>query len=147
MYTVGVKDKLIYAVAAESVTTPTGTVIQIPGRMAAQNGHALSRMRMHRLIDMAFRRKKKDAMTQEEMLAVADEGITTLHLSCRDSRELRHVSNLLHKAQIKHYTFTDTNPAVYGQGVKVVTAIATVPVTKAQVVDILDYLPLFLAPK
>jgi hypothetical protein len=140
-------EKRIYAVVAETVDSPImGTVQQVLGRMSAQAGHALSRMRMHRLIDMIVRRKKKDAMTQDEMLAVADEGITTIHLSCRDSRELRHVSNLLHKAHIKHYAFKDSNPEVYGAG-EIITAIATVPVTKEQVVGILDYLPLFLAPK
>lgn len=139
-------EKRIYAVAAETVETPTrGDVVQIPGRMSAQFGHALSRMRMHRMAHYANNwvglRSRKNGFLHD-MQAFADEAITTIHLACRDSRELDHVMGLLHKHRVLFYEFRDENPAVYGPG-RVVTAFATVPVTKAQVEGILDYLPLW----
>lgn len=135
-------EKRIYAVVAEKVDTPLrGEVRQIPGRMSAQCTHAVRRMSMHMMLDHI---KKLRRYRIEDLRSFADQGITTLHLQCRDSKELNHVDNLLHKAGIKTYGFMDTNFAVYGDG-EVRTAIATEPVSKEQVEGILDYLPLFLS--
>ena len=140
--------KRIYVVVAETVDTPLTetTVVQIPGRMAAQAVHAASRMRMYRLLiegSKLFKRNKGDyADVEAAMTDLAGEAITTIILSARDSRELEHVRRLLAKAKIKYATFEDTNDAVYGPGA-VVTALATVPVLPNKVNGILDYLPLW----
>ena len=133
-------EKRIYVVVAETVSTPEGEVVQVPGRIAAQAVHVASRMKMHQII----------GLSEKHQLARADEAITTIILGARDSNELRHVQRLLEKAEIEHYTFEDINPAVYGEDCgapcEVTTALATVPVMPEEVVDILDYLPLW-APR
>jgi peptidyl-tRNA hydrolase len=131
--------KRIYAVVALSVDTPVGTVVQVPGRMAAQAVHAVSRMKMHRLLDAKTR-----GATTKKLRQIANEGITTIVLACRDTRELRHIAFLLSKARIKHHWFEDVNPEVYGSGAWQ-TALATGPVHRGTVEGILDYLPLFAA--
>ena len=141
-------ERRIYAVCAETVDTPTRRgVVQIPGRMSAQFSHATSKMKMHRLVDLA----QKDinaglgrdlGLLLDAMEKTADEKITTINLSCRDSKELGHVIGLLHDARIKWHGFWDENPEVYGPGA-VMTAIATYPVNPAKVAGILDYLPLW----
>jgi hypothetical protein len=138
-------EKIIYAVAALTIDTPTRKgIVQVPGRMSAQFGHAVSRMRMHRMAAFAtsaaasgYRR-----VFQSQLLKMADEAITTIHLECRDSKELAHVANLLRQRRVKFYEFEDRNPGVYGPG-QFTTALATFPVFKRQVEGILDYLPLF----
>lgn len=140
-------EKIIYAVAAESIWTPAkGKVIQIPGRMSAQLGHALSRMRMHRMAAFAASwvgvRKGFPGNFKQELAEFADEAITTIHLSCRDEKELRHLTALLRRRGVRFYTFDDSNLDVYGPG-EFTTAFATIPVRKTQVAGILDYLPLF----
>ena len=67
---------------------------------------------------------------------------TGITLACRDSKELGHILYLLEKANIDYEIFMDENPD-YGSGVKLMTAICTEPVYRDQVVDILDYLPLW----
>lgn len=130
-------EKRIYAVAAHRVTTQfNGEVVQPAGRMSAQFGHATSKMKMHRMVGVASKKLR---------LKMADEKITTLHKTCRDTLEMDHVRRLLEKAKIAYYTFEDENPDAYGAG-EVTTAFATVPVTKAQIEGILDYLPLFASP-
>jgi hypothetical protein len=114
--------------------------------MAAQGGHALSRMKMRRLIEDM--RSKRHPRTFERLEALADEKITTIWKSCRDSRELEHIHRLLAKARIKHCDFEDENDEVYGTyddgaGCHPRTALATVPVYPEQVIDIADYLPLW----
>lgn len=127
--------KRIYAVVASSVDAPAGTVAQVPGRMAAQAVHAVSRMKMHRLLDARAR-----GVSAKRLRQIANEETTTIILACRDSRELRHAALLLSKARIKHYQFKDSNPGIYGAG-KYETALATIPVFKSKVGGILDYLP------
>lgn len=144
-------EKRIYAVVAETVWSPEkGVVPQIAGRMAAQACHAVSRMKMHRLLAQAARIAKRTKLTPDNALRhlaglkqIADEATTTILLSCRDERELAHVKNLLAKKRITVHTFEDTNPEVYGDGVEVTTALATRPVTPDEVKGILDYLPLW----
>ena len=128
------EEKRIYAVVAETVWTPDkGVVVQVPGRMAAQACHAVSRMRMHRLV------ASKPGVSFK---SVADEEITTIVLSCRDGKELAHVKALLNDRRVKWWGFDDTNPEVYG-GCSVPTALATVPVPASKVRGALDYLPLW----
>ena len=131
-------EKRIYAVVAETVYCyDKGDVTQIPGRLAAQAVHAVSRMKMHQIVGLSTKLQQ----------ARAKEAITTIILAVRDSNELRHVQRLLEKANIEHYTFEDTNIPVYGEDCgsarEVTTALATIPVVPEEVEDILDYLPLW----
>ena len=146
-------ERRIYAVCAETVDTPTRRgVVQIPGRMSAQFSHATSKMKMHRMLSLVEKEVNSGrdmtgpngdlAPILETMEKIADEKITTINLSCRDSKELGHVMGLLHDARIKWHGFWDENPEVYGPGA-VLTAIATYPVKPSQVEGILDYLPLW----
>jgi len=140
------KEKRIYVVIAETVDTPLGAVRQVPGRMAAQGGHALSRMKMHRLIEDM--RSKRHPRTFKRLEALADEKITTIYKSCRDSRELEHIHRLLAKARIEHCDFEDENDEIYGtyddgMGCHPRTAIATVPVYPERAEGVVDYLPLW----
>jgi hypothetical protein len=140
------EEERIYAVIAKTVDTPdkkvvpSGVVTQIPGRMAAQGGHALSRMRMHRIIQYIHLDKK--LIRWPDLEIIADTKVTTIWKSCRDSRELEHVFHLLDKAKIQSYFFEDENPDVYGYW-HPRTALATVPTSSKSIVGILDYLPLW----
>lgn len=123
----------IYTVIANTVWTPEkGVVRQVPGRAAMQGTHAVSRMKMHLMLDM----------TRREQRVFAKKAITTISLGARDAKELQHIMGLLEKAGIRYYTFEDENPPVYGKG-EFLTAISTVPVDPEQLVGITDYLPLW----
>lgn len=160
-------EKIIYCVVAETVQHPLGvedysfvfqgrtmlrtalarieetrTIVQVPGRLAAQAAHVVSKMRCTQLaheVEAALLSKNR-----KRVIGVSPfQPITTIILGARDSFELQHVYGLLRDVGgILTYKFNDTNPAVYGEG-EVTTAIATVPVYKAEVVGILDYLPLW----
>ena len=136
--------KRIYVVIAEMVDTPdkavvpSGVVVQVPGRMAAQGGHALSRMKMHRLLNIL----ERCAGAKKQARQIADEKFTTIWKSCRDTKELNHVIQLLNRAKIAWYDFEDENPEIYGYW-HPRTAIATVPVNPERVEGVLDYLPLW----
>ena len=82
--------------------------------------------------------KKTEAFWETEPLPC-----TRIVKAARDSFELNHVYNLLMKADIKTYSFTDTNPDAYGPGVEVVTAIGTEPIHKEEAIGLIDYLPLW----
>ncbi len=137
------KEKRIYVVIAETVDTPdkivvpSGVVAQVPGRMAAQGGHALSRMKMHRLAGAA-----DDGKKSSDLFKMADEKITTIWKSCRDSKELQHIADNLDRVRIGHYYFEDENPEVYGYW-HPRTALATIPVHPERIEGVLDYLPLW----
>ena len=160
-------EKIIYVVVAETVQHPlvptgkgekslrtpeTQTIVQVPGRLAAQACHAVRRMGHHMVIDavkelLSFAnivslKKLKQAIHALDSLVVY-EPITTIILSCRDSFELEHTYNLLRDVNgVLAYKFNDTNPPVYGEG-EVTTAFATVPVLKCQITGAIDYLPLW----
>ena len=137
------EEKRIYAVVAEKVSTPTkGEVIQVPGRMAAQAVHAVSRMKMNFLFGPYLGKANKKAMAEAQR--VANESTTLIIKSCRDTKELLHTVNLVANAKISACMFCDHNEEVYGPApaTGIYTAFATVPVTKEQVAGILDYLPL-----
>jgi len=126
----------------------TRRIYQVPGRMAAQAAHAVSKVRhfmirneVLRADRVARRLKSKEHWFKSDMLFFFP--ITTIILSCRDSYELHHIKNLLdYKTDVLFQTFKDTNPPVYGEG-EVLTALATMPTTPEQVMGILDYLPLW----
>lgn len=129
-------------------TEDSRIIRQVPGRMAAQAAHAVSKVRHFMLRSevlraerVAAKSKSKERWFKSDMLFFHP--ITTIILSCRDSFELHHVHQLLRKYVAAEFeTFADTNPEVYGEG-KVMTALATHPVEPGQVSGILDYLPLW----
>lgn len=130
-------------------TEDTRLIRQVPGRMAAQAAHAVSKVRHFMLRSEVLRanrvmqktKGKKELWFKSDMLFFHP--ITTIILSCRDSFELHHVKTLLRKYVAANFeVFKDTNPDVYGVG-EVSTALATHPVTPDQVAGILDYLPLW----
>jgi hypothetical protein len=169
------EEKIIYVVVAETVQHPlvrtislpyrlvrldeTRTIVQIPGRLAAQACHAVRRMGHNMVINavselLTFNgivslKKLKQAIFSLRNL-VTYQPITTIILSCRDSFELEHTYNLLRDhAGVAAYKFEDTNLDVYCTGCRqpcrgeVTTAFATVPVDKQEVLGYLDYLPLW----
>jgi|SRR5208282_3907877 len=163
------EEKRIYCVVAQTVQNPllhatapsalcpagigffkrvadTRSVIQVPGRIAAQVGHAVSRMRYNELareIEATTIKALTKHSKRRLPMCPPFEPITTIVLGARDSFELEHVYGLLRDvAGILAYKFNDTNFDVYGDG-EVTTAFATVPVEPALVVGILDYLPLW----
>lgn len=162
------EEKRIYCVVAQTVQHPlevelspfpptrrkyvrgknTRTIVQVPGRITAQVGHAVSKMR-YNLLANEIEGASVIALTgRKKLRAMATsippfQPITTIVLGARDSFELDHVYALLRDvAGILTYKFNDTNPDVYGEG-EVTTAICTVPVPPSEVIGILDYLPLW----
>jgi hypothetical protein len=129
-------------------TEDTRRIHQVPGRMAAQAAHAVSKVRHFMIRDEVLRAdriarklKSNEHWFKSDMLFFFP--ITTIILSCRDSYELNHIKNLLYyKTDVLFKTFKDTNPEVYGAG-EVMTALATMPTMPEQVNGILDYLPLW----
>lgn len=129
--------KRIYVVVAETVDTPNGVVVQPCGRAMAQACHVVSKMQIQQRIDWHH---KYDQMVH--FLSPPEE-CTTIILTARDSKELEHVNQLLMWRDVRRHTFSDTNDAVYGENLRVMTAICTNPVLPADVYGILDYLPLW----
>jgi hypothetical protein len=126
------------------VTTPeTKTTLQPAGRIMAQQGHVVSRVR-----DIMFKKalvKNWDKLKKDSVVFdTYCDPITTINLSVRDSFELHHVFQLLDHAGILVHEFKDFNQPDYGSAeLEVRTAIATEPVSPEMVVGILDYLPLW----
>jgi len=158
-------DKRIYCVVAETVQHPldysvksfplaaptTRTIVQPPGRLAAQVAHVVSLTRLNMVID----RFKTDYMATPGAVDVdvvlsflqrQTPPYTTIVLVARDSYELYHVEHLLN-GKLNYHTFYDTDQPDYGSKNSIVsTALATEPTTKEEVEGILDYLPLW-SPK
>lgn len=150
------EEKRIYCVVAQTVQVPlipqvleqTKSISQPPGRLAAQVGHAVSILREEmfkkQLLTRIKKGKKKYSVTLKKELSKEFKPITTIVLGARDSFELNHVLNLLLIVGIETHPFYDTDQPDYGNpDLKVMTAIATEPVTKEDVIGILDYLPLW----
>lgn len=137
-------EKRIYVVVAETVDTPEkGAVVQIPGRMAAQGGHALSRMKMRRMVRAISKTPLKAVAFRPALEKMADEKITTIWLSCRDSNELQHIADNLNRVGVKWHDFEDENDEIYGTGYHPRTALATVPVNPDKLISVTNYLPLW----
>lgn len=109
------------------------------GRLGAQVGHAVSKLKLSYL-------KWHDS---KDSLAVANwlynNPITSIVLEARDSNELVHLCRLLDKNQVHYASFCDTNKALYGPN-EVLTAVAIGPVFDWMVDGITDYLYLWKAP-
>jgi hypothetical protein len=146
------EEKRIYSIVAKTVQAPcimrqvpsktrwiiaagpdTKTIVQPPGRIAAQHGHVVSHMRMHHLL-------KKDSRLHFDL---ANLEITTIILSVPDSYQLHFMHYLLSQklGPDKVYHFLDENDEYGPYDVK--TAICTVPVLPTDVEGVIDYLPLW----
>jgi hypothetical protein len=129
-------------------TEETRSVQQPAGRLIAQAAHVVSKVR-HNMLKAEYVRAQQIAYKNESnqvwMLGqkLHFQPVTTIILSARDSMELYHVKNLLKNAQIPYQSFYDDNDFAYGEGEKVLTAIATEPVDPVDVQGILDYLHLW----
>lgn len=107
-----------------------------PGRMAAQVGHVVSKLKLRNCL---LENGKNVAEKAFEYLTP----ITTIVLAARDSNELKHIGYLAAKANLSYVCFDDENPKVYGvEGSVMLTAVAIGPVTNDMVFGITDYLPL-----
>ncbi len=131
---------------AEEKLVPTGetkTTLQPAGRLMAQQGHVVSKVR-----DIMLKQHVKkiwNTLCADSLLwDWYCDPITTINLAVRDSFELNHVFQLLNVAGIAVHDFYDTDQPDYGSAdLEVRTAIATEPVTAVEVLGILDYLPLW----
>ena len=146
-----IKGELIYCVVAHTVQIPliyeghrlkrsdlSKTIAQPAGRLIAQAAHAVSLSRLHMVRKAVFAAKLPNSISLWDTL---ERPITTIILGARDTYELYHVWHLLNKKNIDTYAFQDTNED-YGSDT-VVTAVATRVVNHDEVVEILDYLPLW----
>lgn len=129
--------KRIYVVVAETVDTPNGIVVQPCGRAMAQACHVVSKMEVQRRI---YRYRETDEI---DHLRMPFEEWPTIILAARDSKELEHINQLLMWRGVLRHSFSDTNDAVYGEKLRVMTAVCTNPVSASEVYGILDYLPLW----
>jgi hypothetical protein len=147
-------EKRIYVVVAETVDTPNGVVNQPCGRIAAQCAHVVSKMQVHRITAMNSQRSwlrvvlEAIAHLVQLLISMKPAGhklqpCTTIVLAARDLRELNHVKALLAEFGHEHFTFEDSNPEVYGDGVEVMTAVCTLPVFASEMTLILGYLHLW----
>jgi hypothetical protein len=137
------EEKRIYVVVADTVQITHGdwyvkSVDQVAGRIAAQVGHVVSKMRVTR------------AHKYDEVFTP----ITTIVLAARDSKELDHICYCLALAGERFEVFHDVNEDVYGrvsnddnglitEPATVKTALATHPVAPASVAPLLGHLPLW----
>ncbi len=154
--------KRIYCVVADTVQHPlekspvgdrvslrrtpeTRDIDQVAGRLMAQGEHVVSKVRFHMMreeIMRATRAAKGGKVWYRGHEVFFFHPVTTINLAARDSFELEHVRGLLGERKVPYQAFYDENPEVYGVG-RVLTAIATEPVTPEQVVGVTDYLPLW----
>lgn len=100
------------------------------GRLAAQVGHVVSKMRTMEIIESLI--EPKDF-----------EPITTIVLSARNAKEIEMLYKIMLFVLGKGEIFYDTNDADYGKDMKNATAVCTYPVFKHAVEGILDHLPLW----
>lgn len=122
------------------------SIVQPPGRAAAQAGHAyaLARTKMFEKYVSKVLKYNKIALLTPTSFAELNKPITQIILGARDSFELRHVGSLLDSAFIPNHVFVDSDQVDYGNAqVQVATALSTEPVSKDEIAGILDYLPLW----
>jgi hypothetical protein len=145
-------DKRIYVVASQKSLLPgRDPFILPPGMIAAQVGHAVSKLRYAMLRHdikrvLATKASASAKLKQIDTILGLNDGvmkpITTIVLGARDNKEVDHVFKLLVKANVFTVRFFDTNPVIYDEH-RVLTAIATEPVYPDKLDGITDYLPLW----
>lgn len=123
------EERRIYVIVPHTVQVPGPrgskevlTKHMEPGRLMAQCAHVVTRVRLD--------------------IQGPPEPITTIVLSARNSRELRKLHNELYR-YTPVFAFHDSNPDFYGSEFKPMTAIATVPVTKSQIDEVIGHLELY----
>jgi hypothetical protein len=132
-------------------TEETRTIVQPSGRLAAQACHATAVMTAALFKNYIYyditHKDRLSAYEPSRKIQEFWEGppapITRIVLAARDSYELHHVYHLLRVAKIPVYDFIDRNTEAYGPGVEIMTAFATEPVDKEEVIGLIDYLPLW----
>ena len=112
---------------------------QEDGRLGAQVGHAVSKLKLSYLMH----HKLEDQPEVANWLM--NNGVTSIVLEARDSEELRHIARLLVKNNVHFAWFHDTNKPVYGTNLEVLTAVSIGPVFDWMVDGITDYLYLWKA--
>lgn len=135
--------KRIYVVVAETVEGPNGPVVQPCGRIAAQVGHVVSKMRVlennrHIVENVHGKGSRRKVLN---IASAPVQPFTTIVLAARDAREMIHIVQLLAYNGVDHATFIDDNPEYAGG--QQMTAICTYPVDRYKVSGITDYLPLW----
>lgn len=126
-------------VVAETVTffkqgdlvKPTGIHKMECGRIAAQVGHVISRLKAQYAMDYNL-----------PISFIGGTPITNIVLKARDNNELDHIMHIADQRDILCVRFYDDNKALFGD-YKVLTAIALGPVESYHLEGITDYLPLY----
>lgn len=136
-------EKRIYVVVAETVQADSGhsdfyndVVVQPAGRIAAQVGHVVSKMRTLRLVGFDEYWKP----------------ITTIILSVKNSKEMDHIQHVLGLGSVAYESFLDENDeygwkynahGIASTEASVVTALCTHPIEPSEREGLLDHLPLW----
>jgi hypothetical protein len=153
------EEKRVYVIVAETVQNPCNviltngravleagvdvqTIVQPKGRIAAQVGHVVSKMRLNETLGRIraigkIRKDKAVTILSEEVRTP----YTTIILGVPDSFQLMLRQCMLQREGVPTYLFFDENEE-YGPGV-VKTAICTPPVIRTEVGGALDYLNLW----
>lgn len=144
------EEKRIYVIVAKTVQNPiyfqqvgksaeysgkwlwtagkeTKTIVQPPGRIAAQAAHVVSKMCIVEFVN--------------EGNELVGGPVTTIILSVPDIYQLEFRQRLIESLGVVCYNFYDVNEE-YGNGT-VLTAICTVPVEREKLYGAIDYLPLW----
>lgn len=131
-------------VVAEKVQAflgPEAKVIKMEsGRMAAQVGHAVSKLKLLYLEQLV---RLNPQYTNMYMSNLAETPITSIILKARDQNELYHIGQLCEDKCIPYTYFSDKNKQFYGTFEDICTAISIGPISKDKLRGITDYLPLW----
>jgi peptidyl-tRNA hydrolase len=140
-------DSRIYVILAAKVKKADGSYhVMEPGRMMAQVGHAVSRLKIFDALDRAGANSGNDPNNQQLwqwLNAYLKTGVTVINLYARDEKELYHIASLADTAGLRWVDFRDDNDDIYGKGMFPTTAVAIGPTTKEQIIGICDYIPLY----
>lgn len=110
------------------------------GRMAAQVGHAISKLKLYYLEGLV---KKDPQHTNKYISNMVETPITSIILKARNETELYHIGDLCLENELPYVYFSDYNEVFYGSGESICTAIAIGPVHAYKLAGITDYLPLW----
>ena len=137
-------EKRIYVIVPRTVKPGQDVIVQPNGRMAAQACHVVSQLRHESFVTLLHNLWKAPIKLIREFLSkpLRFEPRTTIILEARDTNELFHVWNLVHKAGYEKSMFYDTNPQAYGTEGIVPTSMAYFA-TKDEAYPLSGYLPLF----
>lgn len=112
------------------------------GRMAAQVGHAVSKLKLSYLL--SHYSEQRSFYTFAETLMSTP--VTSIVLKARDENELLHIYELCINKGLPIVCFHDSNEYVYGEHITVMTAVSIGLVEAVDLIGITDYLPLWKEP-